>query len=60
MLTLLCFWLPPQAGEKLALNGCLIVAIILILLYFAQKIPPSISHTPLIGFLICLRDNYKI
>ena len=47
--TLLSFFLPPQSGEKIILNGCTAVIITLYLLYFTQKIPPMGSHTPLVG-----------
>lgn len=49
VLTLLSFWLPPQAGEKVLLNACTAVIISLFMLYFTQKLPAMGSHTPLIG-----------
>ncbi|KAJ8913429.1 hypothetical protein NQ315_017173, partial [Exocentrus adspersus] len=48
VMTLLNFWLPPQAGEKILLNGCTAVIICLFMLYFTQKIPAMGNHTPLI------------
>lgn len=56
ILILINFWLPPQASEKIILNGCTSVIICLFLLYFTQKIPAMGTHTPLIGNL----KNYKI
>lgn len=50
-LTLLNFWLPPQAGEKILLNGCVAIIICIFLLYFTQKIPAMGTHVPLIGNL---------
>ncbi|GJQ64877.1 hypothetical protein Trydic_g7051 [Trypoxylus dichotomus] len=49
-LILATFWLPPQAGEKIILNGCTAIIITLFLLYFTQKIPAMGSHTPLVVF----------
>ncbi|KAJ3658906.1 hypothetical protein Zmor_010620 [Zophobas morio] len=48
ILILINFWLPPQAGEKIVLNGCTAVIICLFMLYFTQKIPAMGTHTPLI------------
>ncbi|KAB0799593.1 hypothetical protein PPYR_07473 [Photinus pyralis] len=48
MLTLMGFWLPPQAGEKVLLNGCTSIIISIFMVYFTQKIPAMGSHTPLI------------
>ncbi|CAG9838144.1 unnamed protein product [Diabrotica balteata] len=39
LLTLWSFWLPPQASEKVILNGCTAVIVSLFLLYFTQQIP---------------------
>ncbi|EFA02806.1 nicotinic acetylcholine receptor alpha 10 subunit precursor [Tribolium castaneum] len=50
ILVLVNFWLPPQAGEKLILNGCTALIICLFMLYFTQKIPTMGTHTPLIVF----------
>lgn len=49
-MTLAGFWLPPQAGEKIILNGITALIITLYLLHFNQKIPASSTHTPLIVF----------
>lgn len=49
MTTLLSFFLPPQSGEKIILNGCTAIIITLYLLYFTQKIPAMGSYTPLVG-----------
>lgn len=48
IMTLLNFWLPPQAGEKILLNGCTAVIICIFMLYFNQKCPIMGDHTPLI------------
>lgn len=48
ILILSSFWLPPNAGEKLILNGCVALIICMFLLYFTQKIPAMGSHIPLI------------
>ncbi|KAL3266434.1 hypothetical protein HHI36_010608 [Cryptolaemus montrouzieri] len=48
VLILATFWLPPNAGEKIILNGCIAVIISMFLLYFTQKIPAMGSHTSLI------------
>ena len=49
LLTLLNFWLPPQAGEKILLNGCTAIMICIFLLYFTQKFPAMGNNTPLVG-----------
>lgn len=49
LLTLLTFWLPPQYGEKIMLNGVIALIIVIFLLYFSQKLNVMASHTPLIG-----------
>ncbi|KAK9876611.1 hypothetical protein WA026_013989, partial [Henosepilachna vigintioctopunctata] len=48
ILILTTFWLPPNAGEKIILNGCVALMICMFLLYFTQKIPAMGSHIPLI------------
>lgn len=48
LLTLVSFWLPPTAGEKILLNGCTVVIICIYLLYFAQKLPAMANHTPFV------------
>ncbi|CAH1370851.1 unnamed protein product [Tenebrio molitor] len=48
ILILTNFWLPPQSGEKIILNGCTALIICLFMLYFTQKIPAMGTHTPLI------------
>ncbi|KAF5302237.1 hypothetical protein FQA39_LY10276 [Lamprigera yunnana] len=48
MLTLMGFWLPPQAGEKITLNACTAIMISIFMVYFTQKVPAMGSHTPLI------------
>ncbi|XP_030767239.1 acetylcholine receptor subunit alpha-type acr-16-like isoform X2 [Sitophilus oryzae] len=47
-LILLTFWLPPNAGEKIILNGCTAIVVCLFMLYFTQKMPAMGTHTPLI------------
>ncbi|KAJ4444374.1 hypothetical protein ANN_06166, partial [Periplaneta americana] len=51
LLTLATFWLPPTAGEKILLNGCIAVIICIFLMYFSQKLPAMAGHTPLVGSL---------
>lgn len=47
-MTLVSFWLPPQAGfEKLLLNGIVVISILLV--YFSQLLPILATSTPLIG-----------
>ncbi|KAM8718115.1 hypothetical protein ACLKA7_004771 [Drosophila subpalustris] len=48
LLALATFWLPPQMGEKILLNGILIVLISAFLMYFAQLLPVLAENTPLI------------
>ncbi|KAH8266508.1 hypothetical protein KR044_009290, partial [Drosophila immigrans] len=48
ILALSTFWLPPQMGEKILLNGILIVLISAFLMYFAQLLPVLAENTPLI------------
>lgn len=55
-LTLLTFWLPPQSGEKVLLNGCITIVNAIFLLYLAQKLPAIGEHVPYIGkteILLC-------
>lgn len=49
LLALSSFWLPPQMGEKILLNGVLIVLIAAFLMYFAQLLPILADNTPLVG-----------
>lgn len=49
ILALASFWLPPQMGEKILLNGGLIVLISAFLMYFAQLLPVLAENTPMIG-----------
>lgn len=51
LLVLSSFWLPPQMGEKLLLNGIVIVIISAFLMYFAQLLPVLAQNTPLVGKL---------
>jgi hypothetical protein len=48
-MTLTAFWLPPQAGEKLLLNGFACVMISILLMFFSKLLPILASSTPLIG-----------
>ncbi|XP_047119677.1 acetylcholine receptor subunit alpha-L1-like isoform X4 [Schistocerca piceifrons] len=48
LMTLAGFWLPPNAGEKILLNGCTAIIICLFLLYFSQKLPAMAGNTPLV------------
>lgn len=51
LLTLAAFWLPPKMGEKILLNGVLILMIASFLMYFSQLLPVLGGNTPLIGKL---------
>jgi hypothetical protein len=48
-MTLVSFWLPPQAGEKLLLNGVAVVVICILLVYFSKLLPVFAATPPLIG-----------
>ncbi|GFG32262.1 hypothetical protein Cfor_03485, partial [Coptotermes formosanus] len=48
LLTLATFWLPPTAGEKILLNVCTTAIICIFLLYFSQKLPAMVGHTPFV------------
>lgn len=48
LLTLASFWLPPQSGEKIFLNGIVALIICLFLIYFATKLPIMADHVPLV------------
>ncbi|PSN48328.1 hypothetical protein C0J52_03410 [Blattella germanica] len=61
LMTLVSFWLPPSAGEKILLNGCTALIICIFLLYFSQKLPAMAGHTPLVVlfyssslYLVCI------
>ena len=43
------FWLPPQAGEKLLLNGLACVMVCILLMYLSKLLPIMASTSPLIG-----------
>lgn len=49
VMTLASFWLPPQSGEKLLLNGIACIIICILLLYFSQLLPILAATPPLIG-----------
>lgn len=51
LLSLCVFWVPPYMGEKLLLNGVLIVLNTAFLMYFTQLLPVVADNTPLIGWL---------
>ncbi|XP_023306759.2 neuronal acetylcholine receptor subunit alpha-2 [Lucilia cuprina] len=48
LLCLSTFWLPPQMGEKILLNGIVIVVVAAFLMYFAQMLPILAENTPLV------------
>jgi hypothetical protein len=48
-MVLASFWLPPQAGEKLLLNGVACIMVCLILMYLSKLLPIMSSAPPLIG-----------
>lgn len=47
-MTLASFWLPPQSGEKLLLNGIACVVICILLMFFSQLLPILAASPPLI------------
>lgn len=50
ILALAAFWLPPHmGGEKIMINGLLIIVIAAFLMYFAQLVPVMANKTPLVG-----------
>ncbi|KAH8237886.1 hypothetical protein KR032_005424, partial [Drosophila birchii] len=52
ILALAAFWLPPHmGGEKIMINGLLIIVIAAFLMYFAQLVPVLSNKTPLVGEL---------
>ncbi|XP_055639089.1 acetylcholine receptor subunit alpha-like 1 isoform X2 [Toxorhynchites rutilus septentrionalis] len=48
LLALSVFWIPPQCGEKIVLNGVILLVVIIFLIYFAQQLPAMSGNTPLI------------
>lgn len=48
-MTLVAFWLPPQAGEKLLLNGIACIMVCIFLMYLSKLLPIMSSTSPLIG-----------
>lgn len=54
LLTLLGFWLPVQAGEKILLNGIVGLLVNLYMLYFADRIPKMGVNTPLVVRFCCV------
>ncbi|KAH8409516.1 hypothetical protein KR222_007698, partial [Zaprionus bogoriensis] len=48
VLALSTFWLPPQMGEKILLNGTLIILTSVFLMYFASLLPVLADNTPMI------------
>lgn len=49
LLALSVFWLPPQCGEKIVLNGIIVLIVTVFLIYFAQQLPAMSGSSPLIG-----------
>ena len=50
MLMSICsYMLPPNAGEKLLLNGFAFLACVLFLIYFASTLPFHQTEVPIIG-----------
>ncbi|XP_070508469.1 neuronal acetylcholine receptor subunit alpha-6-like [Chironomus tepperi] len=47
-MVLIAFWLPPDAGEKLILNGFACVLVCILLIYFTQLLPVMSAASPLI------------
>lgn len=48
LLALSVFWLPPQCGEKIVLNGIIVLIVTVFLIYFAQQLPAMSGTSPLI------------
>ncbi|XP_001652011.2 acetylcholine receptor subunit alpha-like 1 [Aedes aegypti] len=48
LMALSVFWLPPQCGEKIVLNGIIALIITIFLIYFAQQLPAMSGNPPLI------------
>lgn len=48
-MTLINFWLPAQAGEKIFINGLNAIIIVAFLIFFAYKLPALAMNTPLVG-----------
>ncbi|XP_055371623.1 acetylcholine receptor subunit alpha-type acr-16-like [Condylostylus longicornis] len=53
LMILSSFWLPPQCGEKILLNGINALLILAFLMYFGQLLPILADHTPLIVLFLC-------
>lgn len=47
-MVLVAFWLPPDAGEKIILNGFACVLVCVLLIYFSQHLPVMSASSPLI------------
>lgn len=56
LLSLSCFWLPPDSGEKIILTGFNVFVTTAFLMYFAQLLPVLGRNVPLVGkfFMIIL------
>lgn len=54
LLALSVFWLPPHCGEKIVLNGIIVLVVTVFLIYFAQQLPAMSGNTPLIGNILLL------
>uniref|UniRef100_A0A8D8FSZ1 Neuronal acetylcholine receptor subunit alpha-7 n=1 Tax=Culex pipiens TaxID=7175 RepID=A0A8D8FSZ1_CULPI len=48
LLALSVFWLPPNCGEKIVLNGIIALIVTVFLIYFATQLPAMSGNTPLI------------
>lgn len=49
LLSLSCFWLPPDSGEKIVLTGLNVLVSAGFLMYFAQLLPVLGKNVPLVG-----------
>lgn len=47
--TLASFWLPPQLGEKVALNGFNAVVLSIFIKYFSSSLPALATDAPIVG-----------
>lgn len=49
ILTLLCFWMKPDSGEKISLGLTILLAFSVFMLLIAENMPSTSVHVPIIG-----------
>lgn len=59
IMTLSIFWLPPQSGEKLLINGLACVLICIFLVYLSHLLPLFAASSPLIGKKSVPQDDHN-